>query len=199
MARKFKIVLASSSPRRRRLMEQLGIPFDVVDPGEVEVLFGRPEEMARENAVAKAVRVAKQFEEGIVVGADTVVTLGGMVLGNPQDPSEAEWMLRALRGSTHKVITGIAVVDARRGRLESDVVETQVKMLPLSDGEISVYVATGESLGKAGGYAIQGLGAILVEEIHGCFYNVVGLPLSRLDVILKRFGVHILNNLKNQH
>ncbi len=101
-------------------------------------------------------------------------------------------MLRSLSGSDHRVLTGITVVDAETGKSRSDVVETRVRFLPLSDGEIRSYVGTGEPLGKAGGYAIQGLGAVLVDEIHGCFSNVVGLPLSKLHVLLKDFGFHIL-------
>ena len=131
--------------------------------------------------------------EGIVVGADTVVVFEGRVLGKPRDASEAKDMLRTLRGKVHSVLTGMAVVDAVLGRVETDLVETLVRMRPLSDEEIAAYVATGEPFGKAAGYAIQGVGGLLVEEVRGCFYNVVGLPLSRLDSLLKRFGVHILS------
>ena len=186
--------MASSSPRRRRLLEQIGVPFEVIDPGDVESASGRPEEQVIENAVAKARRVAERLGEGLVVGADTVVVIGGRVLGKPGDASEAEEMLRALSGSVHRVLTGIAVVDAASGRTEADVVATAVRMRPLSEDEIAAYVATGEPLGKAGGYAIQGVGALLVEEIRGCFYNVVGLPLSRLDALLRRFGAGILGD-----
>jgi len=194
MSPRLKIVLASSSPRRRRLLEQIGVPFEVIDPGDVESASGRPEEQVIENAVAKARRVAERLGEGLVVGADTVVVTGGRVLGKPRDASEAEEMLRALSGLVHRVLTGIAVVDAASGRTEADVVATAVRMRPLSEDEIAAYVATGEPLGKAGGYAIQGVGALLVEEIRGCFYNVVGLPLSRLDALLMRFGAGILGD-----
>ncbi len=101
-------------------------------------------------------------------------------------------MLKAIRGTVHKVLTGISVVDAGSGRRESVVVETRIRMLPLSDDEVDRYVATGEPLGKAGGYAIQGLGALIVDEVHGCFYNVVGLPLSRLNSVLRGFGVQMI-------
>ena len=194
MSPRLKIVLASSSPRRRRLLEQIGVPFEVIDPGDVESASGRPEEQVIENAVAKARKVAERFGKGLVVGADTVVVTGGRVLGKPRDASETEEMLRALSGSVHRVLTGIAVVDAASGRTEADVVATAVRMRPLSEDEIAAYVATGEPLGKAGGYAIQGVGALLVEEIRGCFYNVVGLPLSRLDALLMRFGAGILGD-----
>lgn len=186
--------MASSSPRRRRLLEQVGVSFEVIDPGEVEGASGRPEERVVENAVAKARRVAEKLGEGIVVGADTVVVVDERVLGKPRDASEAEEMLRILSGCVHRVLTGVAVVDAASGRTEAEVVETFVRMHGLSGEEISTYVATGEPLGKAGGYAIQGVGALLVEEVRGCFYNVVGLPLSRLDALLKRFDVYILGD-----
>lgn len=186
--------MASSSPRRRRLLAQVGVSFEVIDPGEVEGASGRPEERVVENAVAKARRVAEKLGEGIVVGADTVVVVDERVLGKPRDASEAEEMLRVLSGCVHRVLTGVAVVDAASGRTEAEVVETFVRMHDLSGEEISTYVATGEPFGKAGGYAIQGVGALLVGEVRGCFYNVVGLPLSRLDALLKRFDVYILGD-----
>ena len=175
-------------------MEQLGIPFEVVNPGDVdETTSGAPEEAVRRNALSKALKVAREVGEGFVVGADTVVVLDERILGKPSCPSEAVEMLRALRGSVHRVLTGLAVVEAGSGSVETDVVETCVRMLEFSDEDLGAYVATGEPLGKAGGYAIQGLGAVLVEEVRGCFYNVVGLPLSRLNTLLKEFGVHALD------
>ncbi|MCW4035758.1 MAG: Maf family protein [Candidatus Bathyarchaeota archaeon] len=193
MSKRLKIVLASTSERRKRLLERLGLPFEVVDPEEVvEVASGRPEEIVSMNSLAKAMRVAGDLEEGVVVGADTVVVKDGRILGKPRSPSEAEEMLKALRGTVHRVLTGISVVDVGSGMRESVVVETRIHMLPLSDDEVDRYVATGEPLGKAGGYAIQGLGALLVDEVHGCFYNVVGLPLSRLNSVLRSFGVRMM-------
>lgn len=185
--------MASASPRRKELLEQLGVPFEVVDPGEVEeAASGSPEEVVSRNSLAKVLRVARDLEEGIVVGADTVVVKGDRILGKPRGPAEAKEMLRALSGSSHRVLTGIAVVDAGTGRVESDVVETLVSMLPLSEEDIDRYLASGEPLGKAGGYAIQGLGAVLVEGIDGCFHNVVGLPLSSLSTLLRKFSVNVM-------
>jgi len=191
MANRFKIVLASSSPRRRQLLEQVGVSFEAADPGEVETAMGRPEEQAVGNALAKARKIAEQRSEDLVVGADTVVVFEDEVLGKPDDAHEAMAMLRKLSGNVHNVITGMAVIDAASGKVETDFVETLVRMRPLSDEEIAAYVATGEPFGKAGGYAIQGVGGLLVDEIRGCFYNVVGLPLSRLDGLLKRFKVQL--------
>jgi septum formation protein len=188
----FKIVLASSSPRRRRLMEQLGLGFTVVEPGTVrEVNSGVPEEAVLANALAKAKDVVERKRDAIVISADTVVVVGGEVLGKPASASEAEEMLTLLQGRTHRVMTALAVVHAASGAVESDVVETRVRMLPMTSEEISAYVGTGEPMDKAGGYAIQGLGVVLVDEIEGCYNNVVGLPLSRLAMLLRRFGIGI--------
>jgi len=188
-----KIVLASSSPRRVKLLKQLGVSFEVVEPDGVhEEDDGIPEEVVLRNAEAKADHVASKLDEGIVVGADTIVVLGDTIIGKAMDDREATEMLGALQGRTHRVLTGLAVVDASSKRMETDVVETHVTFQPLSEEEIARYVATGEPLGKAGGYAVQGIGAVIVEEVHGCFYNVVGLPLYRLNVLLEKFGVILL-------
>jgi len=188
-----KIVLASSSPRRVKLLKQLGVPFDVMEPDGVhEEDDGVPEEVVIRNAQAKADHVASKLDEGIVVGADTIVVLGDAIIGKAMNDQEATEMLVALQGRSHRVLTGLAVVDASSKRMETDVVETHVTFRSLSEEEVARYVATGEPLGKAGGYAVQGIGAVIVEEVHGCFYNVVGLPLYRLNMLLEKFGVILL-------
>jgi len=176
-------------------MGRLGIPFEAVDPGDIdEATEGRPEDVVRVNSLAKAKGVADRLGEGIVVGADTIVVKDDKILGKPSSPSEAEEMLRSLEGSVHRVLTGLTVMDADSRRVRSEVVETLVWMLPLSEDEIGAYISTGEPMGKAGGYAIQGFGGILVEGIQGCYYNVVGLPISKLSSILRDFGVRMLSN-----
>jgi len=188
-----KIVLASSSPRRVKLLKQLGVPFDVVEPvGVHEEDDGVPEEVVLRNAQAKADHVASKLDEGIVIGADTIVVLGEEIIGKAMTDQGATEMLTALQGRTHRVFTGLAVVDASSKRTETDVVETVVTFQPLTEDEVARYVASGEPLGKAGGYAVQGLGAVIVEEVHGCFYNVVGLPLYKLNMLLETFGVCLL-------
>jgi septum formation protein len=188
-----KIVLASSSPRRVKLLKQLGVTFEVVEPvGVHEEDDGVPEEVVLRNAQAKADHVASKVDEGIVIGADTIVVLGDTIIGKAMTDQEATEMLTALQGRTHRVLTGLAVVDASSKRTETDVVETHVTFQPLTEDEVARYVASGEPLGKAGGYAVQGLGAVIVEEVHGCFYNVVGLPLYRLSMLLETFGVCLL-------
>ena len=153
---------------------------------------GVPEEVVLRNARAKAGHVASKLDEGIVVGADTIVVLGDKIIGKAMNDQEAAEMLGVLQGRAHRVLTGLAVVDASSKRMETDVVETHVTFQPLSEEEIARYVATGEPLGKAGGYAVQGIGAVIVEEVHGCFYNVVGLPLYGLSVLLEKMGVCLL-------
>ena len=188
-----KIVLASSSPRRVKLLKQLGVPFEVVEPvGVHEEDDGVPEEVVLRNAQAKADHVASKLDEGIVIGADTIVVLGDTIIGKAMTDQGATEMLTALQGRTHRVLTGLAVVDASSKRTETDVVETVVTFQPLTEDEVARYVASGEPLGKAGGYAVQGLGAVIVEEVHGCFYNVVGLPLYKLNMLLETFGVCLL-------
>jgi len=193
MGQGLKIVLASTSPRRRQLIGMLGLPFQVVDPGEVEETSeGEPAEVVLLNAMAKARSVVDSMDGELVISADTIVVKDGVILGKPFGPGEAWEMLMTLRGAWHRVYTGIVVWDTGSGRVESDVVETDVKMRPLSEGEIANYIASGEPLDKAGGYAVQGLGAILVEEVRGCFYNVVGLPLSHLSLLLRKLDVRLL-------
>ncbi len=190
MTHPFKIVLASTSPRRQELMERLGVPFDVIAPeGVEEIQEGDPREVVTINASAKASKVADGLCEGLIVGADTVVVVDETIMGKAGDPLEARVMLAALKGRMHRVLTGLAVVDAETGRMDVAVVETKVWIRPLTGEEIGEYVSTWEPMGKAGGYAIQGAGGALVEKVEGCFENVVGLPLSRLMSMLGGFGL----------
>lgn len=189
-----EIVLASASPRRAALLGQIGLPFRahpsaLGDDGEAQLAGETAEACARRLALAKASEVAAAERRGLVIGADTVVTCGGQVLGKPRDPAEALAFLLSLAGRTHRVITGIAVVEAATGRAEVDAAVTRVTMRPFDAGEAARYVATGEPMDKAGAYGIQGCGALLVEGIQGDYFNVVGLPVARLAALLRRFGV----------
>jgi len=142
-------------------------------------------------ALDKAQAVAARVGEGIVLGADTVVTIDGETLGKPADAADARAMLRRLRGREHEVITGVAVVDARSGRAERTAVTSRVRMAAYADGDIEAYVATGEPLDKAGAYAIQGAGGALVAGYEGSYSNVVGLPLAETARLLAAFGVAV--------
>ena len=184
-----KLILASNSPRRSELLRNAGYDF-VIDPSGVdegEPQAGElPEEYSRRIARAKALHVAGRSPAGsLVLGADTIVTLGGIVLGKPRDVGDAARMLRMLSGQTHQVVTAICLVRAP-DRIEAlDHATTLVTFRELEDREISAYTATREPFDKAGGYAIQGLASKFVLRISGCYFNVVGLPVSLLDAMLK--------------
>jgi septum formation protein len=154
-----------------------------------------PKTRVMENALAKA-RSVLGLEEGLVVGADTVVYIDGMILGKPSSCDEARIMMETLSGRAHTVFTGLAVIDTGSGREEVSCEETRVHMMELSDMDIGRYVETGEPMGKAGAYAIQGLGAVFVERVDGCFHNVVGLPLSLLWKMMQGMGYDPFSFLK---
>jgi len=184
-----ELILASASPRRRELLRMLGVPFRVVESGvEEEGASGDPVAHVLSLSQRKASAVAGKIGEGFVVGVDTVVVLDREILGKPSGPEEARAILGKLSGRVHRVYSGVTVTRAEDGKVLSDYRCTEVRMRRMSPGEIDAYVATGEPLDKAGAYAIQGKGALLVEEIRGCFYNVVGLPLCALMDILAKMG-----------
>jgi len=173
------LVLASASPQRRAILEQLGIEF-TVQPAEIEELSaGDPREVVLENARRKAGAVPGQF----VLACDTEVNVDGVVFGKPSDELEAVRMLTELSGRTHEVLGGLVL--RRDGRECEAIASTDVYFRELEPEEIEAYVATGEWRGRAGGYAIQGKGAALVERIEGDFWNVVGLPVPALVRLLK--------------
>jgi nucleoside triphosphate pyrophosphatase len=171
-----KLILASRSPQRRAILEQLGIPFEVRPADVEEIEEGAPEEIAVENARRKAQAVAAASD--LVLGVDTVVSLGDRLYGKPSDGDEARATLRALSGQIHRVIGGICLVDGS-GIRETRAITT-VEFRGLDDQLIEWYVASGEWRDRAGAYAIQGRGAALVERIEGDYFNVVGLPISLL-------------------
>ena len=180
-----ELVLASASPRRRALLEQVGIPCTVeragVDEGD--------DPAANARAKARAVAASRAGDDAVVLGADTIVVLDGDVLGKPADAADAAAMLRRLSGRTHTVVTAYALVHCGTGDECVRSVEAAVTFRALDDDEIAAYVATGEPLDKAGAYGIQGRGALLVERIDGDYFTVVGLPLSDLAVSLRRVGL----------
>ncbi|EAX48114.1 maf protein [Thermosinus carboxydivorans Nor1] len=187
------IILASASPRRQELLRQVGCQFEVVvsDVIEDNEQSMAPAELAVTQATAKALDVATKVScDRIVVGADTIVVLEGQVYGKPVDADDARRMLTDLSGKEHQVITGVAVVKGQN--VWTDFAVTSVRMRNLSAVEIERYIATGEPMDKAGAYAIQGKGALLVEGISGCYANVVGLPLVTLARLLDKAGVELL-------
>ena len=178
------ILLASTSPQRRAILEQLGIPFDVAAPSyeEHDPPGATPADLVREHARGKARSVAPAAGDRPVLGVDTSVVLDGRIYGKPAGAAEAAGMLEHLGGRTHEVVSGLCLVAS--GWEVTDSETTRVTFRPLAAGDVSAYLETGEWEGRAGGYAIQGRGATLVERIAGDFLNVVGLPAALLVRIL---------------
>jgi septum formation protein len=176
------IILASASPRRKQLLEQVGLIFDII-PSDVD------EDVFAHHDPLKAQNVAMKVQKGLIIGADTQVIVDGKVLGKPIDKTDAMNMISILSGKTHKVITGIAIIDVDTGRKETWVETTMVTFRKLTLDEILSYIDSGEYEGKAGAYGIQGRAAAFVERIEGCYFNVVGLPLSKLMERLRRFCI----------
>lgn len=189
-----KLILASASPRRKHLLLQLGLDFTVDPSGSEESIRVDlpPNLIAVTLAENKAKDVARRHKDGLILGADTIVVIDGLILGKPRDKGQAVEMLSRLSGRWHSVYTGIALIDAKTGRQIKDYEESKVKFKNLSQREIENYINTGESLDKAGAYGIQGKGSLLVEKIEGCYYNIVGLPLFKLNTLLEEFGIEII-------
>lgn len=187
-----EIVLASASPRRQELLRQVGVSFTVITSGVDEQMDPRlsPGELVEQLALSKAEDVARRHPDRVVLGADTVVVLGNQVLGKPRDRAGAISMLERLSGREHQVYTGVAVVGQGRRRVEHEV--TDVRFRALTRSEVERYVDSGEPIDKAGAYAVQGLGAVLVSGVSGDYFSVVGLPICRTVRILSEFGVEVL-------
>lgn len=194
-----RIILASASPRRRALLEALGIDFDIVvsDADESKVARDVPVELyVQELALLKAAAVAKimlKKRDAVIVAADTIVTLDDKILGKPKDESDAARILRSLSGREHAVYTGYCVMRTRDGKTVCDRVRTSVEFKKLTDEKIEKYIKSGEPMDKAGAYGIQGLGSMLISGIKGDYFNVVGLPVSAIsDTLENEFDIRIL-------
>ena len=188
------IVLASASPRRKELMEMLGVENMKIFPAKGEEIppeHAGPEELVMALSAAKAREVAARCApEDLVIGADTIVWVDGRPFGKPRDAAHAAAMLRRLSGDAHEVYTGVTVI--REGKTLSRWERSLVRFRPLEEEEIARYIATGEPMDKAGAYGAQGKGALFVERIEGDFFNVMGLPLCLLGKMLKEQGVNVL-------
>ena len=187
-----KIILASGSPRRRELLKDLGLDFEIYKPDvdETKLENESGENLCLRLSKLKALCGAKKYPDSVIIAADTIVEIDGKILGKPHDRDEAFKMLKTLQGREHKVITGVSV--AKNEKIISQTEHTFVKFSDLTDSEIREYISTGECDDKAGAYAIQGIGAALIEKINGDYFNVVGLPLCLLRKILKIFNVKII-------
>ena len=183
------VILASASPRRRELLDLVGIAHEVI-PADIDETYtegeeaaGHAERLARE----KGTTLAKRYTKAVVISADTIVLIDGLVLGKPRDEADAARMLAMLGGQTHVVLTAVAVT--YRGKMRSAVESVRVTFRTLDRERIGAYIATGEPMDKAGAYGIQGFGATLVERIDGDYFAVMGLPLARMVDLLQEVGV----------
>ena len=189
-----KIILASGSPRRKLLLQQIGVDF-TSSPANIEEdlpFSTTPAEWVQTIAVRKAREVARHLDQGVIIAADTMVVWEGTIMGKPAGREEANWMLGCLSGQRHQVITGLCVMDVEKNLPEVAAEHTAVFFRSLSAQEINGYLDYNEWGDKAGSYAIQGRGALLVDRIEGCYFNVVGLPLNRLHLMLRKQGVDLL-------
>lgn len=190
------LILASQSPRRRALLDMLGIPFEVVTAGIDETMDPSlpPEENAARVCRAKARAVGRTHPGRLILAADTIVVVEGRILGKPHSPQEAKAMLQTLSGRRHTVMTGFCLW--QDGAADTHVEQTHLRFKPLSDAEIDAYIGTGSPMDKAGAYGIQDQAAVFVEALEGDYYNVMGLPLCALTKCLRRRGIPVLGTVE---
>ena len=192
-----RIVLASGSPRRRALLAALGLEFDVITSDADETLDGNsPQDIVQTNACIKRDDVAARVDgPAIVIAADTLVFLDGHVLAKPASADEARGMLARLSGKTHKVITGIAIVDTHTGKSVHDSERTAVTFRSLKEQEIDRFLEVVQPMDRAGAYTVDGPGSLLVVHYDGCYQNVLGLPIVKLDQLLRDFDITLFDHL----
>ena len=188
-----KVILASRSKARQKLLRQIGLKFQVVGSRvkEADLLKGRCSDFVINNAVLKARDAAKRFDSGIIIGADTVVLVGNKIVGKPSSKKDADKALKALSKKPQWVYTGLAVIDIDNNRIYTDYEKTKVYMYPLTGAQIKHYFTKISPFDKAGSFDVQGPGSIFIDRIEGCFYNVVGLPLAKLAKIFRKIGIEI--------
>lgn len=191
-----KVVLASESERRKNLLTSIGCKYKAYSPNVDEsIVEGEsPESACKRLSVLKAESVPQFFNEVLVIAADTLVTIDDKIFGKPRDAVEAKTMLRILNGREHEVITGLTVI--YKAKTITEIESTLVCFRKLSEDDIDAYISTGEFQGKAGAYAIQGYGSLFIERIDGDYFNVVGLPLQKLSVLLETIGIVFREQLK---
>lgn len=189
-----KIILASKSPRRRNVLEQIGLKFtvQVSDFDEASITFKTPVEMVEKLSLEKAKIIAKRNPDAVIIGADTTIVCKGEIIGKPKSIKDAVRILKLLSGNIHTVITGFTIISGNKSITKH--VTSKVKFKKLSEAEIKAYVATGEPMDKAGGYGIQDKAGVLIESVNGDYFNVVGLPIAVVSEVLKDFGVEIIKN-----
>ncbi|CED93154.1 MULTISPECIES: Maf family protein [Romboutsia] len=188
------IILASASPRRKEILENASVKFEVMASSIEELTLDgeSPCQMVMRLAFEKGMDIASRQKNDLIISADTIVVIDNTVLGKPENEIEARKMITSLSGRTHQVITGISLINLDNNKKIIDYVISNVKFKNLSEEDINDYIRTKESLDKAGAYGIQGYGALLVDEIQGDYFNIVGLPISRLsDLLKKHFNINL--------
>lgn len=189
-----KVILASKSPRRKSILEQVGLKFSIVasDFDETKIKFKTPQEMVKKLSFEKAKIVAAKHPKAVIIGADTTVIFKKEIIGKPKSKQDAIRILKLLSGNTHEIVTGFTVMEGKKS-ITGHIV-SKAKFKKLSEQEIKAYVATNEPMDKAGGYGIQDKGGLFIEKIEGDYFNVVGLPIFAVSKALKEFGVEITKN-----
>jgi len=196
-----KLILASKSPRREHILKELGLKFHIVTgyARELHPESTGPVDIVIDNAISKALAVKDKCKNSFIIGADTIVYFKGDILIKPADYNQAYDYLKRLSGNTHTVYTGLAVLDSLCGRMETGYSQTEVKFRELDERYINQYIEKIHPYDKAGGYAIQGFGALIVERIDGCYFNVMGLPVVELDKVFMRFGFSLFDFQKKDN
>ncbi len=186
------VILASSSPRRKEILARMGVDFEVVVSNADENVQGTPESVVLELARRKARAVAERYDDRLVLGADTIVVIGDTILGKPKNPVDAARMLGMLSGRWHNVFTGVCLIDTIIGEERTALDCARVKFAPLEARSITQYVSSGEPMGKAGAYAIQGQAGMFIERLDGSPSCVMGLPMAATRVLLRQVGYDII-------
>lgn len=189
-----KIILASKSFRRKQLLKQMGLRFEIRESRYEEDMQARsnPYELVKFLALKKAEEVASHYNNGIVIGADTFIIYKNDFIGKPKSREAAKKILEEFSGNEHKVVSGFAIIDVKNKKIINDFGEAKVKFRNLSNNEIEDYLDTGEFSDKAGGYGLQDKAAVLIESISGDFYSIIGLPISKIYCVLKDMGINAL-------
>jgi septum formation protein len=194
-------ILASASPRRNEILKQLGMRFYVDPSGIIEPprkTRETPSRYAVRIACLKASEVARRYQSGCVIGVDTIVVLGNSILGKPRSRADGRAMLESLSGRWHEVLSGICLIDCRMNHVCSSFSRSRVHFRRLSAEQIKWYLKTGEYRDKAGAYAVQGYAALLIDRIEGCYFNIVGFPITAFEKLCRHMGIDLIRNLGSE-
>lgn len=194
-----KIILASQSPRRKQLLEAIGLKFTIDSPSDFEEFHPGDRsalELVELNAMGKAKAVAARHKNAIIIGVDTVGAMEDHILEKPKDADDAKRMLKMMQGKTHEVLTSICIIDSATKKQLTVTETTHIEFLAMTDRQIDAYIKTGEPMDKAAAYGIQGIASIFIKKIDGDYFNVVGLPMFRLNLMLKEFDIELMDVVK---